>query len=170
MRYIIVLLLLILTLNSFAQDKITVLINGSETFIEKSEKSTFKRNGENVLLVKAYRLGSSSSSKLKEGIKTAIRWIDLNKTHKKSFEKEVCRFKAMKKELYKTFGYVDHISDEMTLMFKGKSDGSFELLIKQSNYPNQNFISFTDKEMVEKFKDLLDGKSVNKEIDDIFKH
>jgi hypothetical protein len=95
-------------------------------------------------------------------------WIDLNKTHKKSFEKEICRFKAMDKEQYKFHGYVEQFTEEMTLLFKGKSDGSFELIIKPYN-SYSTFIKFTDKDMVEKFKALLDGKSANKEIDDVFK-
>ena len=58
-------------------------------------------------------------------------WIDLNKTHKKSFEKEICLFKAMDKEQYKFHGYVEQFTEEMTLLFKGKSDGSFELIINR---------------------------------------
>ena len=158
MKNMIIFLLIISCFSSSAQDKIAVTINGSEIFIETYKKSLYGGYSSNELsLDEAYRLGPSATGVLKQGIKTAIKWIDLNKTHNKTFEKEVCRFKAMDKEQYKFHGYVDQFTVEMTLLFKGKSDGSFELIIKPYNSSYSNFIEFNNKEMVEKFKDLLDG-------------
>ncbi len=87
-----------------------------------------------------------------------------------SFEKEVCRFKAMEKEQYKFHGYVEQLTEEMTLLFEGTPDGMFELIIKPYNSTYRTFIKFTEKEMIENFKNLLEGKSANEEIDDIFKN
>lgn len=164
-------LLLITSMSSYAQEKIVVVINGSDTFFESYKKTSLVIcTGNELSFDEAYRLGTSAASELKQGIRTAIKWIDLNKTHKKTFKKEVCRFKAMDKELYKFHGYVDEFSKEITLLFKGKPDGSFEVTIKPYNSSYGYFIEFTNKEMIEKFKDFLDGKSANEEIADIFKN
>jgi hypothetical protein len=149
--------------NSYAQERITVATTAAETFIE-----TYKKlYSDEIILNAAYRLGPTSAKTLKEGIKTAIKWIDLNSTHQKDFEKEICRFKAMEKETYKFHGYVDQFAVEMTLNFKGNADGTFAVEIKQYD-SYSTFIEFSDKDMIISFRDLLDGKSANKEIDDIF--
>jgi len=164
MKNYLIIILVCIGFKSYAQERITVLTNASETFIE-----TYKKLYSNEFtLDHAYRLGPTSTKTLKEGIRIAIKWIDLNATHQKDFEKEVCRFKAMDKEPYKFHGYVDQLAVEMTLYFKGNSDGTFVLEIKQYDSYSK-FISFSDKEMIISFRDLLDGKSANKEIDDIFK-
>lgn len=165
MKKSLIIILVFIGFNSYAQERITVLINTTETYIETYEK----RYSDKFVLDKAYRLGPTSAKTLKEGIRTAIKWIDLNITHQKDFEKEICRFKAMEKGLYKFHGYVDQFAEEMTLNFKGYSDGTFVLEIKQYN-SYSTFITFSDKDMVISFRDLLDGKSANKEIDDIFKN
>jgi hypothetical protein len=160
--------------NSNAQERIAVATNASETFIETYIKSYsnidayIKSYSNEFTLAEAYRLGPTSTKTLKNGIRTAIKWIDLNIEYQKDFEKEICRFKAMEKELYKFHGYVDEFTVEMTLNFKGYSDGTFKLEIKQYDSYSA-FIEFRDKDMVISFRDLLDGKSANKEIDDIFK-
>lgn len=159
-----IIILVCVGFNSYAQERITVATNAAETFIE-----TYKKSYISVLILdEAYRLGPTSTKTLKEGIRTAIKWIDLNTTHQKDFEKEICRFKAMEKELYKFHGYVDEFAVEMTLNFKGYLDGTFVLEIKQYDSYSA-FITFSDKDMIISFRDLLDGKSANKEIDDIFK-
>lgn len=156
---------MILTLfKSYAQDKIMVATSTNETYIETYRKSNYME----PILDKAYRLGPTSTKALKEGIRTAINWINLNTQHKKAFEKEICRFKAMDKELYKSVGYIDEFAVEMTLTFRGYSDGTFLLVIKEYDSLS-TFIMFIDIDMVNVFRDLLDGKSPNKEIDDIFK-
>lgn len=163
-KTLIIIFIIISGLNSYSQERITVAANSSQTFIE-----TYKRSYSNeFILDKAYRLGPTSAKILREGIGTAIKWIDLNVIHQKDFEKEICRFKAMDKEEYKFHGYVDQLAVEIILNFKGYSDGTFEIEIKQ--YDSYSvFIGFSDKDMVINFRDLLDGKSANKEIDDIFK-
>jgi hypothetical protein len=164
MKKYFIIILVCVGFKSYAQERITVATNAAETFIETYEKSYTNQ----FTLDKAYRLGPTATKTLKEGIRTAIKWIDLNATHQKDFEKEICRFKAMEKELYKFHGYVAQFAVEMTLNFKGNSNGTFILEIKQYD-SNSRFISFSDMDMIISFRDLLDGKSANKEIDDIFK-
>jgi hypothetical protein len=148
-----------------AQDKITVAIGAKSTFIETYNKNSWS---EDFTLDEAYRLGPTSVKILKDGVKTSLKWIELNNSHYKTFQKEICRFKTMEKELFKFHGYVDEFAKEMTMIFYGESDGSFKIEIKQYNSYSV-FITFTDLEMLRGFKDLLDGKSANNEIDDIFK-
>ena len=164
MKEYLITILVCVGFNSYAQERITVVTTAAEIFMETYEKSFFNE----FTLDEAYRLGPTSTKTLKEGIRTALKWIDLNSTHQKDFEKEICRFKAMEKELYKFHGYVDQFAVEMTLNFRGNSDGTFVLEIKQYD-TYSTFISFSDKDMIISFRDLLDGKSANKEIDDIFK-
>jgi hypothetical protein len=153
--------------NSYSQERITVATSPTDTYLETYKKLGFKNSNE-LVLDDAYRLGPNSAKTLKEGIITAIKWIDLNVTHQKEFEKEICRFKAMEKELYKFHGYVDEFTVEMKLNFKGYSDGTFVLEIKEYD-SYSTFITFRNKDMVIGFRDLLDGKSADREIDDIFK-
>ena len=151
------------------------LLRSGPTSTETLKEGNKKSYSNELTLDHAYRLGPTSTKTLKEGLRTAIKWIDLNVTHQKDFEKEVCRFRAMEKETYKFHGYVDQFAVEMTLYFKGNSDGTFVLEIKQNDSPltfntfSDKFITFSDKKMIISFLDLLDGKSANKEIDDIFK-
>ena len=165
MKKYFIIILVFIGFHSFAQERITLVTSAAETFIETYNKSYSKE----FTLDEAYRLGPSSTKTLKAGIRTALKWIDLNATSQKDFEKEICRFKAMEKEEYKFHGYVDEFAIEMTLNFKGNSDGTFILEIKPYN-GYAKFISFSDKDMITNFRDLLDGKSPNKEIDDIFKN
>lgn len=164
MKKHLIIFLISIGLNSYSQDRINVAANSTETFIE-----TYIKNSNGYKLDQAYRLGPSSSKALKEGVKTALKWIDLNVTHQKDFEKEICRFKAMEKDDFKFHGYIEELVIEMIFNFKGKSDGTFVLEIKQYD-SSSTFITFRDKDMVVSFKDLLDGKSANEEIDDIFKN
>ncbi|GGG12774.1 hypothetical protein [Pontibacter amylolyticus] len=165
LKFTLILIIFLKFSTAFSQEKISVAIVGSDTYIETYSKSYY--NSE-LSLDKAYRLGPGALSTLKQGIKKAIEWSTLNETHQKGFEKEICRFKVMKKELYKFHGYVDGFTSEMTLLFKGYEDGSFDLVIRPYNSSFDKFIEFNDKGMVKKFNNLLHGKSANKEIDDIF--
>lgn len=174
----IIILFCVLSIKGYSQDKIAVSTNSQNTFIETYEKKyevKLTRNGSevnynnyNFKLIDAYRLGPSSLKKLKEGINTALNWTDLNVNHKKSFEKEICRIKVMEKEDYKFHGYIEQLQKEMVLVFKGFSDGTFliELKFYDSNY---NFIKIQTKDMLINFKNLLNGKSSNSDVDDIFK-
>jgi len=156
-------ILIYIGLNSYAQDRIAVETSSAQTIIE-----TYSKSYSSFDLDKAYRLGPTSTKTLKEGIRISLKWIELNATYLKDFEKEICRFKAMKKTDFEFHGYNDHLADEMILNFKGNSDGTFLLEIK--TFYSSAFISLSDKNMVISFRDLLDGKSTNKEIDDIFKN
>lgn len=157
--------MIFISLNMFAQDKIIVSINKIDTYIETYKKSYSK----NFILDEAYRLGPSSFKTLKEGVRTALKWIDINSEYNKTFEKEICRFKAMEKEQYKFHGYVDQFAKELILNFRGYSNGTFVIEIKEYD-GYSTFIKLNEKYMVISFRDLLEGKSVNKEIDDIFKN
>lgn len=148
-----------------AQDKLTVAIVENSTFIETYNKNSWS---DDFTFDKAFRLGPTSVKVLKEGVKTSLKWIDLNNEHYKTFQKEICRFKTMEKELFKFHGYVDEFATEMTMIFHGDSDGSFKIEIKAYDSFSA-FITITDLEMVKGFKALLDGKSANNDIDKIFK-
>ena len=100
MKEYLITILVCVGFNSYAQERITVVTTAAEIFMETYEKSFFNE----FTLDEAYRLGPTSTKTLKEGIRTALKWIDLNSTHQKDFEKEICRFKAMEKELYKFHG------------------------------------------------------------------
>ncbi|MDD4990727.1 MAG: hypothetical protein PHR83_00720 [Paludibacter sp.] len=158
MKKYLVIILFCLGSHSYAQDRISVSTSKSGTIIEVSEYSH----------ILAYRLGPASANILKNGLNTALKWIDLNSIHQKNFEKEICRFKAMDYETYKFHGYIDQLASEMRILFNGNSDGTFELLIGKYD-SRQGFLSFSDKATILDFIDLLNGKSVNNEIDDIFK-
>lgn len=164
-RKLALIIILFGVLKSQAQDKITVAIGSNSTFIETYNKNSWS---DDFTLDDAYRLGPTNLKTLKDGVKTSLKWIELNNSHNKTFQKEVCRFKTMEKELFKFHGYVDEFATEMTMIFYGESDGSFKIEIKPYNSYSV-FITFTDLEMLRGFKDLLDGKSANNEIDDIFK-
>ncbi|WP_299818106.1 hypothetical protein [uncultured Pontibacter sp.] len=161
---IITIILLLQVQFAHSQAKISVSINGTDTYIETYNK-TF---GDELSLDKAYRLGPGALVTLKQGTKKALEWGSLNELHQKAFEKEICRFKVMDKELYKFHGYVDQFTSEIVLLFKGFEDGSFELMIKPYNSSYDTFIEFSDKEMLQNFDNLLNGRSANKEINDIF--
>lgn len=101
----------------------------------------------------------------------AIEWATLNKTHRKGFSKEVCRFRVMDKQQYDFHGYVAEFTKEMIMEFQGYDSGSFLLELSTREFSaNASFFSFNSVEELKSFRDLLDGKSVNKEIDDIFKN
>lgn len=54
------------------------------------------------------------------------------------------------------------------MTFYGYSDGTFKITIEENNGIG-TFITITETNMLSGFYDLLNGKSANKEIDDIFK-
>jgi hypothetical protein len=174
-----ILIFLSIGLTANAQErKILVALNNSGTFIETYYKNEpLKMNGTvftiyDFKLNSAFRLGPSSTNTLKEGIKTAIKWIKLNEQHQKDFEKEICRFKAMDTETFKIHGYIDQFSAELILKFKGFSNGTFELEIKS----NERTIlgpygeTFDDLDYLTNFLSLLNGKAIKNDINDIFKN
>jgi hypothetical protein len=171
----------IITSICYGQDRITVAISNGSTFIETEWTANFTYDdgsgsykSDEYTKQAAYRLGPSATTKLNEGLNTALKWIDLNRIHNKEFEKEVCRFMVMEKGNYRTYGYVPGMGSESQLLFTGHSDGSFNLILETNDlHTSLNyspFLYFKTKENVVKFKDILNGKSANKEIDDIFKN
>ncbi|MCB0371154.1 MAG: hypothetical protein KDD45_17495, partial [Bdellovibrionales bacterium] len=162
---------LTLSLQFFAQEKIVVLINSNGTFIETYEKQKTDYS-EYTIQSQSKRLGPAASKSLKEGLSTALKWIDLNKVHKKSFEKEICRFKAMDKEAWEMMGFQNSFASEMSMLFIGNNDGTFILRIGNTIMVNSyfgNFLTFKDESRLKKFLGMLNGNSPDKEIDDIFK-
>ncbi len=167
MKATIFLITLLWVLNINAQDKITVITNTKGTFIETYDYLSYD---DSYWQKEAYRLGPSATKVLKDGIDTAFKWIDLNKTHRKTFQKEICRFKVMDKRDFDFFGYTERLTKEIKLNFKGYSDNTFEIEITGGGLVGIiPFIKISDYNYLVGFKNLLDGKSANKEIDDIFK-
>lgn len=165
MKKYFIIILLCLVFNCLAHAKVSVSISKAGTVIEVSENSSTIQQSYSI---QAYRLGPTSANVLKTGLQTALKWADLNLTHKKYFEKEISRFKAMDYELFKHMGYIDQAALEMKILFKGYHNGSFEVVIGKYN-SRDRFLYFSDKASIRKFIDLLNGKSANKEIDNIFK-
>jgi len=149
-----------------SQDRINVALGQNSTFIETYDYYDFTKE---YSLKKAYRLGPTSLKVLRDAVNTAIKWAELNESHQKSFTKEICRFKATDKETFNFYKkHIDQFSDEIVMIFYGNLDGTFKLEVKRYNGYGE-FIEITDLEMLNGFNDLLNGKSANKEIDDIFK-
>jgi hypothetical protein len=149
------------------QVKVGVLIKGNSTYIEKYQKD-FENIG--YQFVNSYRLGLNSSTQLKTLVKKAIEWAELNKTHKKSFEKSMGRIKVMSADEYKLHGYTDQLAQDLELIFYGYENGMFKLKI--CNAPCMDIIYFLEFESIEElesFYNMLLGKTISKEIDDIFK-
>jgi hypothetical protein len=157
-------LIFLLPLYCFAQDKITVSKVANGIFIETYNYYSLN---ESYMIQDAYRLGPTSIKILKDAINTSIKWSKLNKEHQKEFEKEIVRFKVMNKERYKFHGYVDSFTQEFTIIFKGYDSGLFEIIIKEYDGFN-DFIRIDNTTQLLNFQNLLNGKSVNKEIDEIF--
>ncbi len=121
----------------------------------------------------AYWLNSDASLKFKEGLKKAINWAKLNEDNYKEFEKEIVRIRVTPKATYNFYKrYITEYTDECKVVFKGFSDGSFELkiLFKNDNLTDYESILVLDNvESISNFIGLLDGKAVKNEINDIFK-
>lgn len=144
--------------NSAAQD-LTIARSGNSVFLEKSRGQNF-------------RLGPSAKRTLIEGLEKAKEWQKLNQSHRKSFTKEIRRFKVITKSSYEFYGYTDLVSQNMFLTFTGYSDGSFKCLLKIEDLGGGyigNYWTMTTIQQVQRFTNLLNGKS-NSEIDQIFKN
>ncbi len=141
----------------FSQN-VTVLQSGNDTFIECDYPP-----------YSAYRLSSSAKSTLISSIKKAIEWSDLNKSHLKSFTKEINRFKVVSKSNYKTFGYIEPVIEEAKVIFIGwNSPSNYFRVEVQVN--NSDFLAFRTRADLVNFLNILQGKSGNTEIDNIFKN
>ena len=153
-------------LNVFSQDRILVGLGKTNNYIETYQYVDFL---EEYSLKDAYRLGPSAIKILKDGVSTAIKWVNLNEIHQKNFTKEICRFTATDKKTFDFYKkHIDQFADEIVMTFYGYSDGTFKITIEENNGIG-TFITITETDMLFGFNDLLNGKSANKEIDDIFK-
>lgn len=115
-----------------------------------------------------YWITAQTNILLQAALKKAITWADLNKEHQKEFEKEIIRVRVTDKETYEFYRhYIPEFSKEAKLIFQGYEDGSFTLsLIVISDIVSIDFISV---EQASNFIKLLQGRSVNSEIDNIFR-
>lgn len=122
--------------------------------------SSERSNGE-------YYITAQTNLTLQTGLKKGSGWFKLNMEHKKEFEKELCRIRVTKKETFEFYRkYVPEFSEEMKVMFKGYLDGTAEILFL---FDGSIYLSVKSKEQADSLIQMLKGKYVNKEIDDIFK-
>ncbi len=129
--------------NCFVKD----LSEGRRLFYEKKGKffsfkekkkliqNSNKKKGINQALVekseidyKSFEVDTTWAKYLTNGLITAKKWAGLNKTHKKSFEKEILKFKVVKE------GKVLYAS----IFFIGYTDGTFECRVDEMTLNNQN--------------------------------
>jgi len=146
--------------------------NISKLEVETSSSGIFLKSNE--MFTSAFRLGPKAINSLKNGLKKAVEWIDLNEIHKKSFEKNICRFRVLKKEIFLKNGYSEWKTQEMILRFKGRENGSFDLvLLVEKDYPDPEnhlleYCEFYSKEGIQNIIDELDRKSDSEKINKIF--
>ncbi|MCL9768878.1 hypothetical protein NAT47_00435 [Flavobacterium sp. HXWNR69] len=158
-------ILILFTSTIYSQDKINVLSNSKDTYIETYKYYSYN---EQYSLTDAIRIGPSGMKILKSSISTAIKWVELNNNYNKQFTKEISRFKAIDKKTYDFYKkYIDQFADEYIITFYGYENGDFKVEIKKHNY--DGFIIIDNIEMLKDFKNIINGKSANNEIDDIFK-
>jgi len=153
-----------LLVNTLIYSQIEVTIQGSNVFLEYTTNESFNIMKEDI------RLGPSAKTSLKQALNKAVEWAELNETHKKSFEKIICSFRVMDTGTYNHFGYSEFHSKEMVIEFKGYSNGEFDLNLTIKNPPfSSSSISLNSLKQLKDFKKILNGQSINPEIDEIFK-
>ena len=137
----------------------------SLTVVRSSDGGCFLEHSSNGY----FRLGPQATTVLIEGMKKALEWYDLNQSHKMSFTKEIRRFKAMDQEAFEFAGYVEGLATSAKLEFTGSvlGGGTCILYIDGSNLDGY-WMMTTRKEMAD-FLAVLQGKSVNPGVDNIFK-
>lgn len=114
-----------------------------------------------------YWITSQTNILLQSGLKKAVMWAKLNEEHRKEFEKEIIRIRVTNKETYEFYRkYIPEFSDKAILSFQGHENGSFTLTLSIT----EDFVDITlfSSEGVNNFIKLLQGKSVNNGIDEIF--
>lgn len=115
-----------------------------------------------------YWIGKQTTIILQNSLRKAINWAEINRTQRKDFEKEIARIRVTDKTTYEFYRrYIPEFSKECIILFRGFEDGTFVLSVNIT--ADVKSLSFNTKEAIEKFIEILNGKSVNKEIDDIFK-
>ena len=104
---------------------------------------------------------------MQSGLKKAITWAKLNVEHQKEFEKEIIRIRVTDKETYDFYRrYIPEFSKEAKLIFQGHEDGTFTLSLTVTD--DVVTITITTEEGVNNLIKLLQGKSLNSDIDKIF--
>ena len=151
------------------QQLITVvkLKNGS-AFIESKKISESIFGGDKTESSQGkYWITSQTNISLQAGLKKAASWATLNEDHKKEFEKEIVRIRVTDKDTYEFYRkYIPEFSTEAILSFQGHEDGTFTLTLSVTKDVAQ--ITLTTKDGVNNFIKLLQGKSVNNDVDEIF--
>lgn len=164
----------LLTLFSFTsfgqtQQSITVvkLKNGSAIIECKKVTESIFSGDKSESSSGKYWITPQTNLSLQAGLKKAVSWAKLNEEHKKEFEKEIIRIRVTDKDTYEFYKkYISEFSKEAKLGFQGHEDGSFTLTLTVTEDVVEITLSTT--EGVEDFIKLLQGKSVNKGIDEIF--
>ena len=163
-------LVLFITISSFCFSqsiKIVQLKNGG-IIIESTKNNDFGMGISWKTDNKSFYAGPNGKKSLISGIQKAIEWAELNETYNKEFEKEITRIRVMEKEsfmFYKEF--ISQFSEECQLNFYGYDNGNFKVVLE---FPKSDTrITLTNIEDLRNLKNILNGKSGNSEIDDIFK-
>lgn len=107
------------------------------------------------------KLNNTSKQNLIKAVETAKKWEVLNRNHKKSFEKEIIRFEAQHEISYKN----------AKINFIGNDDGGFAFIfyIESGYQENTIFWKITSEAGLTELLHQLQGKSINPDIDNIFK-
>lgn len=114
-----------------------------------------------------YWITTQTNASLQAGLTKAISWAKLNEEYKKEFEKEIIRIRVTDKDTYEFYKrYISEFSKEAKLVFQGHEDGSFTLTLTITDDVVDITLATTGG--VNDFIKLLQGKSVNKGIDEIF--
>jgi hypothetical protein len=135
--------------------------------LENSILGDFKSpaNVKSVSWLGAVWVGPQTLLTFQSGVKKAIEWATKNEEYKKEFTKEIVRFRTMDKDTYSFYQrYIAEFSDEGKLIFSGYSYGTFEVEFSTSEFN----IKLSSVESLQSLLSILQGKSANKEIDDIF--
>lgn len=156
---------------AFTQSLTVVKLKNNAVFAEFTPKAGFFDTS--PPLKSSYYLGPQTNASLQAALKKAIEWAKLNEKHKKQFKKEIIRLKFVEKGEYESlsnsevFTYNHMRKDEAKLIFSGYESGEFLVELNVSGTFRMSFF-FENIKMLEDTISLLQGKSVNKEIDDIF--
>ncbi|RTL59560.1 MAG: hypothetical protein EKK37_07270 [Sphingobacteriales bacterium] len=130
----------------------------------KEGKDIFEKHESDV---GEYWITSQTNASLQAGLKKAKSWAKLNKEHKMAFEKEIIRIRLTDKKIYEFYKkYISGFSKEAKLIFQGHQDGSFTLTLTITD--DVVDITLNTEDGVDDFIKMLQGKSVNKEVDETF--
>jgi len=130
------------------------------------ENSEYNLNNSTTSPV-VYWITQKTNVALQNGLRKALIWRKLNKTHQQEFEKDLVLFRISGKETYEFFGYVYQYSKEGELRFYGRPGGTslLEFVIKDDN---NVVITLDSREDITDLLKMLQGKSLNTAIDNVF--